>query len=256
MTITQAYFSPGGTTQAIAEYFTACLPAQEIRSVDLLRLRVPLNLTLGPHELLVINMPVFIGRLPQTCPDLLAGFKGLGAPAVAMVTYGNREYEDALLELCDLLNAGGFKVIGAAAFIARHSIFQELAAGRPDSADKQLISDFAARCAAKLTGPGTPPRLDAPIPGNRPYCAIQAHPLKPAGNERCTACGICAALCPTRAIAPDRPRLTDPERCITCTACIHNCPQNARAFRGAVFEERAAMFLAKFGARKEPAIFV
>lgn len=256
MTVTQAYFSPGGTTRAITEYFTSCLPGKRITSVDLLRARVKIGLNFGPADLLVMNLPVFIGRLPKICPDMLAGFKGADTPAVAMVTYGNREYEDALLELCDILSTGGFRIIGAGAFIARHSIFTRLAADRPDAADKQKIAAFAALCAAKLAGEHDSLRMQAQVPGNRPYCAVQHQLLKPAGNEACVSCGLCADICPTGAIDPAAPTQTMAERCITCTACVHNCPQGSRAFRGPVFEERTAMFLAKFSARKEPEIFI
>ena len=65
MLITQAYFSPGGTTRAITEYFTSrLLPGGRINSVDLLRARGETDLNLGPEDLLVINLPVFAGRLP------------------------------------------------------------------------------------------------------------------------------------------------------------------------------------------------
>lgn len=257
MLITQAYFSPGGTTRAITEYFTSrLLPGGRINSVDLLRARGETDLNLGPEDLLVINLPVFAGRLPQINTPAAADFKGADTPVVAMVTYGNREYEDALLELCDILNAGGFKVIAAGAFVARHSIFPQLAAGRPDAADKQKIAGFAALCADKLAKGGEALLLNMPIKGNRPYCEIQASPLKPAGDEACTSCGLCAALCPMRAIDPAAPTQTIAERCIACAACIYNCPQGSRAFRGEAFAERAAMFTAKFSARQEPEIFI
>lgn len=52
--------------------------------------------------------PVFAGRLPAHAAVFLKSLSGDRAPALAAVTYGNREYEDALLELCDGLENQGF----------------------------------------------------------------------------------------------------------------------------------------------------
>ena len=254
MTVAQVYFSPGGATRIIAVYFTACLAGGPVLSLDLLRRDAKTVHNFGPGDLLVVNMPVFAGRLPQVCPARLAELKGAGTPAVALVTYGNREYEDALLELCDILSAGGFKVIGAGAFIARHSIFPQVATDRPDGADKRKIAAFAAHCAGKLAAGGAALDLSR-IKGDRPYRDIPPIPLKPSANEDCNACGICSEICPNQAINPATPRETDAGRCISCTACIYNCPQNARAFRGPGYEQAAAAFLANFSSRREPEVF-
>ncbi len=61
--------------------------------------------------------------------------KGNQTPAIAVVTYGNRDYEDALLELQTILEQNGFVVIGAAALIAEHSIVHSVGHDRPDEAD-------------------------------------------------------------------------------------------------------------------------
>ncbi len=47
-------------------------------------------------------------------------------------------------------------------------------------------------------------------------------------DERCTACGLCLATCPTGALlaAPGRPRLDAPA-CTRCLACIEVCPTDA-----------------------------
>lgn len=47
-------------------------------------------------------------------------------------------------------------------------------------------------------------------------------------DTRCTACGMCIATCPERALtrAPRRPRL-EPAACTTCLACVEICPVDA-----------------------------
>ena len=42
-------------------------------------------------------------------------------PAVCVVVYGNRAYDDALLELKDILTERGCRPIAGAAFIGEHS---------------------------------------------------------------------------------------------------------------------------------------
>ncbi len=64
--------------------------------------------------------------------DRINKIKGNGAKAVAVVVYGNRDYDDTLLELKNVLEENGFVVGAMVAAIAEHSIARNLAAGRPD----------------------------------------------------------------------------------------------------------------------------
>ena len=61
-----------------------------------------------------------------------------GANAVAVVVYGNRDYEKSLEEAGHLLRGNGFKVTAGATFIGEHSYSTPatpIATGRPDAAD-------------------------------------------------------------------------------------------------------------------------
>ena len=69
-------------------------------------------------------------------------FSGNGTPAALVATYGCREYEDALLELKTEVKKRGFKVIGAAAFPAEHSIVNSIGARRPNKADLKEASEY------------------------------------------------------------------------------------------------------------------
>ena len=68
---------------------------------------------------------------------------GNNTPAVAVCVYGNRDYDDALLEIKDTLNGNGFRTFAAGAFIGRHCIFPKVAEGRPDASDLEKLPHSA-----------------------------------------------------------------------------------------------------------------
>ena len=136
------YYSPTGTSKRVAMAFAegldkagASFPGtrQTDLTTDFSEDPVPLG-----DSLVVAAAPVYGGRLAETAAKRFSRLKGSGTPAVAIVLYGNRDYEDALAELQDLLEDAGFKVVAAAAFIGEHSYSRPampVAEGRPDSAD-------------------------------------------------------------------------------------------------------------------------
>lgn len=80
----------------------------------------------------VFGTPVIAGRVPNVLLKYLADIRGNGALGVPVVLYGNRNYDDALIELRDIMEAGGIRTIAAGAFIGEHSFSKVLGAGRPD----------------------------------------------------------------------------------------------------------------------------
>ncbi len=49
-------------------------------------------------------------------------------------------------------------------------------------------------------------------------------------SERCTQCGACSVICPTGALAINRPSMMirfDEEKCVACGHCIKSCPARA-----------------------------
>ena len=104
--------------------------------------RANVTVTLGEKDALMAVLPVYAGRVPQISLERLSVLKGSGQMAVAVVVYGNREFDDALLETKNALEAGGFQAIAAAAFIAEHSIIRSIASSRPDTEDKKLPGSF------------------------------------------------------------------------------------------------------------------
>ena len=66
-------------------------------------------------------------EIPSVVREKIKTLAGEGKKAVTIAVYGNRAYEDALLEMNDILIQGGFTVIASAAFVAQHSIVPEVA---------------------------------------------------------------------------------------------------------------------------------
>lgn len=251
------YFSATGTTRKVIETIGKTISPRK-NNRNLLLQSLTEETVIPAETLTVVAMPVYNGRLPVLCSESLAHLKGTKTPAIVAVVYGNREYDDALLELKNLLEANGFFVIGAGAFIARHSIFPEVANERPDDHDLKVISEFGKRCLEKLESLSSPAAL-APldIKGNFPYKEVKSVPMKPSSAETCSLCGTCVDICPVQAITfTDASTRTDESLCISCGACISICPEESRQYRGEDYEKFKGKFIERFSQRKEPETFV
>lgn len=102
-------------------------------------------LEIPKDDVLLFSMPVYGGVIPQLCAHMAENIKGDNTLAVIAAVYGNRHYDDALLQMKDLLTKQGFVVIAAGAFLAEHSIFPSVASERPDEKDKAAMRKSARR---------------------------------------------------------------------------------------------------------------
>ena len=243
-----AHFSPTGGTKRVADAIAAGF-AVPVAELDLTK--ADSAFSLGENDGLMAVLPVFAGRVPQIALERLSALKGSGQKAVAVVVYGNREFDDALLETRDALEANGFRVIAAAAFIAEHSMHRSIAAGRPDAQDEALCRQFAADVMAKADD-----AAPIQIPGNTPYKELKPSAIHPAANETCTKCGTCAEGCPTGAIPLNDPSHTDNERCINCMRCVEVCPMNSRALPETFRAMITKMLNENAAGYKEPVVFL
>lgn len=189
----------------------------------------------------------------SSAAEALEEFRGNGTPAIIVCVYGNREYDDALIEIKDIVESNGFKVISAGAFIAQHSIFPAMGAGRPDSRDMEVIRAFGQK--SKELSLNISELKPLEVKGRRPYKVPRPIPLHPKGNFRCDKCGACVRLCPAEAISPDNPKKTNKEKCMSCGRCLIVCHNKSRRFRGLAYKIASRKFVKAYSGRKEPELF-
>lgn len=243
-----AHFSPTGGTKKVADAIAAGFNTP-VAEMDLTK--ADSAVILGENDALMAVLPVYAGRVPQISLERLSALKGNGQKAVAAVVYGNREFEDALLETQNALETNGFQVIAAAAFIAEHSIVRSIAAGRPDAEDEKIARQFAADVMAKLENPAP-----VDVPGNDPYRELKPSEFHPAADETCVKCGACAEQCPVDAIPLDNPSQTLGDVCINCMRCVQVCPVNSRSLPAPFVSGVTQMLSEKAAGYKKPVIFL
>lgn len=266
-TIYAVYFSPTGTTKALAcslaknlserlgcpwKELPFTLPAQRSQS-----------LSFGEEDLVLVASPTYAGKLPnKILPDFTEKIKGAHTPAAALVTFGNRSFDNSLAELCSVLTQSGFHVLSGGAFACRHAFTDKLATGRPGEKDFQELDEMARLIAERLQNPpAVPLKVDGDADAayyvpkgldGQPAKFLKATPKT--REELCIHCGACAKLCPMGSIdKEDTARITG--ICIKCQSCVRNCPKHAKYFDDPAFLSHVAMLEQNFQEPKKNHIF-
>lgn len=210
------------------------------------------KLRCGPDDVLLLAFPVYAGRVPRLLDGFLSALDGGGARAAVLAVYGNRHYDDALLEAVDTLQKNNCIVVAASAFIAEHSLTPAIGTGRPDSRDMQLAGEFARHTAQAILSGHAGPVI---VPGNYPYKDLPpVVDIRPKTSEACTQCMLCASQCPAQVISENDATLVA-QGCIRCCACVKACPEQAKFFDQEPVLKIIAMLEEKCRERREPEIF-
>lgn len=245
------HFSPTGSTARIANYLGNALAAS-VTEFDL-GTRTLAAHSFDENAFAVAAVPVYAGRVPGRAAEALRLVSGNGAHCVSIAVYGNRAPDDALLELNDILAEQGFRVAASGAFVAQHSLLEEIATGRPDAEDLAALDDFA-RAILEKSSSGLYTGAPA-VPGNRPYRDAPASQVVPVVADSCTECGLCADQCPVSAIPEDNLKSTSQDKCMLCMRCVRNCPAGTRDLPPQ-YREKVTAYLRQFSARRLPETYL
>ncbi len=248
MNVFEIIFSPTGGTEKVADIIGGAWSGNAVK-IDLSDPKTDFaKCEIGKEDMALIAMPSFGGRAPAVAVERLKQITGNGAKCTLVCVYGNRDYEDTLVEMEDAAKACGFRVAAAIAAVAEHSIVRKYAAGRPDASDEAQLTYFAERILQKDGD-------IASIPGNRPYKKGGGGGLVPKATKDCVRCGLCAEKCPVQAIDPET-LAADSKKCISCMRCVKQCPHNARKVNKAMVSAAALALKKACSVRKENQLFL
>lgn len=261
-TLNLIYYSPTGTTQKIVKAIGQNLGLKQITENNITKIQTVDIPQISDHSLTIIGVPVYGGRLPLRVTDALKKLHSNHSPVAIVVVYGNRDFDDSLLELNEIVSICGFNVIAAAAFIGEHSFSSNdkpIAHERPDKLDLIKCSDFSRIIQDKLHDLNQGNEISKiAIPGKYPYKQRSQLPeniYPETDRAKCTNCGICVEICPTNAITNNAAKTTSGELCTWCCACVKACPEDARIFDNPTINAVKDRLFSACSDRKEPEYF-
>lgn len=250
----QIVFSPTGGTLKAANAVSGTW-SESVGTIDLTDPNKDFSeYSFDSKDIVLIALPSYGGRVPDTAAERLKKLKGGGATCTLLCVYGNRAYEDTLAEMEDIAKECGFDVRAAITAVAEHSIARKYAAGRPDAEDFKKLKEFSAAALHKMQDENHAPELK--LPGNRPYKKTSGAGLTPKADQYCVKCGICAQKCPAKAISTENIGTADPKKCISCMRCVKVCPHAARGVSKTMVSAVSLVLKKSCSQRKECELFI
>jgi len=267
--VNAVWFSPTGTTQKTVEAVAKSIcknmdgdTEYKSTSFTLSREREK-HLEFNEEDIVVFGVPVYAGRVPNILLKYLNTVIGGRSQVVPIVVYGNRNYDDALIELKGIMEVCNFKVVAAGAFIGEHSFSRILAKDRPDVLDMEIAESFGAKISSKIAAGNVKDCID--VKGEypcRPYYRprdiegnfYDFRKIKPKTKNTCKDCKTCVEVCPMGSIdRDDVSKFTG--ICIKCGACIKKCPVGAKYYDDVNYLKHQHELEDECKERKEPELF-
>ena len=138
---------------------------------------------------------VYAGRVLPLLRRVRAPDRRIARAVILVGLYGNRDFDDALLETADLLGERGFDVVAAGAFIGEHS----LTGPRGNRPPRRRGRSRSAALRPKGWASAWRAKPSAPTRHQKPPLQRKLKPRArraPHITDACTSCSICAARCP------------------------------------------------------------
>ena len=266
------YFTGTGTTEKVVTHIGKKIAEKlgvEYEDYDFTLPKVrKVEKSFTEEDLVVFGTPVIAGRVPNLLLKYLDTLKGKGALAVPVVLYGNRNFDDALIELRNILKDKNMKPIAGGAFIGEHSFSKILGAGRPNIKDMEIASNFAEKIVEKIIEKDFDPEKLVEVKGETPLRfyyqprdskgnPIDIRKVKPKTDMNlCDRCGLCIAICPLGSI-----NINDPSDvfgiCMKCCACVKRCPTGAKYYDDENYLYHQHELEDEYGEiRREPELFL
>lgn len=252
MSVYQIIFSPTGGTRQVADLVGKTVPFDD--RIDLTDSKCDFSsFSFSTKDICFFFVPVYVGNLPAIVAERIAMMKGEGARAIAVVTYGNRDIGNTMIELCDVLEGASFACVAALKVVTENSMNRDFGHGRPDASDEEKLAGMLTSIMEKIDdGSFAKPQ----VPGERPYKLFRGTPMAAKAGQNCTRCGLCANGCPTGAIPEANPAKTDTKKCITCMRCIEICPESSRNLNRVIYNLVLAVMKKQCIVHKENALYL